>query len=254
MADPKPYKDKVILVTGAAQGIGEVISNYIAARGAIVSLADLQKDKLDEAAQRIRDKYPGTQVFTRAVNITDPKSVEEWVTATKAKFGRINGCVNNAGIIGKDASPITDLSFEEWSNVINVNLTGLFTCLKYQLRDIADDGSVVNMSSVAGLRGTGFYPAYSASKHAVVGLSKVAAFEHAHRGVRVNIVCPAIADTSMWHQLREQTGDVRVEDFPQLFKRYVTPDEVASMVGYLLGDESKFITRTTFPVDGGLTG
>ncbi|XDG04663.1 hypothetical protein ABKA04_004278 [Annulohypoxylon sp. FPYF3050] len=254
MADPKPLKDKVILVTGAAQGIGEVISGYVAARGAILSLADMQKNKLDEAAERIKASYPDVQILTWAVNITDPKNVEEWVTATMEKFGRINGCVNNAGIIGKDASPITDLNFEEWTNVINVNLTGLFACLKYQLRAISDDGSIVNMSSVAGLRGTGFYPAYAASKHGVVGLTKVAAAQHAHRGVRVNVVCPAIADTPMFRQLRDQTGDVRVEDFPQLFKRYVTPDEVASMVGYLLCDESKFLTRTAFPVDGGFCG
>ncbi|KAI0880638.1 3-alpha--hydroxysteroid dehydrogenase [Annulohypoxylon maeteangense] len=254
MADPKPLKDKVVLVTGAAQGLGEVISKYVAARGAILSLADLQKSKLDETAERIRASYPDVQILTWAVNITDPKSVEEWVAATKEKFGRINACVNNAGIIGKDPSPITDLSFEEWTSVIDVNLTGLFTCLKYQLRAISDDGSIVNMSSVAGLRGTGFYAAYAASKHGVVGLTKVAAAQHAHRGVRVNVVCPAIADTPMWQQLRDQTGDVRVEDFPQLFKRYVTPDEVASMVGYLLCDESKFVTRTAFPVDGGYCG
>ncbi|KAI1204275.1 3-alpha--hydroxysteroid dehydrogenase [Annulohypoxylon truncatum] len=254
MADPKPLKDKVVLVTGAAQGLGEVISKYVAARGAILSLADLQKDKLDEAAERIKALYPDVQILTWAVDITDPKSVEEWVAATKEKFGRVNGCVNNAGIIGKDAGPITDLSLEEWKSVIDVNLTGLFTCLKYQLRAIADDGSIVNMSSVAGLRGSPFYPAYAASKHGVVGLTKVAAAQSAHRGVRVNVVCPAISDTPMWHQLRDQTGDLRVEDFPQLFKRYVTPDEVASMVGYLLCDESKFLTRTAFPVDGGYCG
>lgn len=97
MADPKPLKDKVILVTGAAQGIGEVISGYVAARGAILSLADMQKNKLDEAAERIKVSYPDVQILTWAVNITDPKNVEEWVTATMEKFGRINGCVNNAG-------------------------------------------------------------------------------------------------------------------------------------------------------------
>ncbi|KAI0109348.1 3-alpha--hydroxysteroid dehydrogenase [Hypoxylon sp. NC0597] len=254
MADPKPLKGKVILVTGAAQGIGEVISNYVAVRGASLSLADIQKDKLDATAQRIRESYPDIQVLTFKVDVTNATNVEEWVTATKEKLGKIDGCVNNAGIIGKDASPITELSFEEWNNVISVNLTGLFTCLKYQLRAIADEGSIVNISSIAGLRGTAFYPAYAASKHGAVGLSKVAAAENAHRGIRVNAVCPAIADTPMWAQLREQSGPVSVTDFPQLFKRYVTPEEVASMVGYLLGDESKFITRTAIPVDGGFTG
>lgn len=97
MADAKPFVDKVILVTGAAQGIGEVISTYVAARGATLSLADVQKEKLDATAKRITEAYPGVQILTRAVDITDPKSVEDWVVASKEKFGKINGCVNNAG-------------------------------------------------------------------------------------------------------------------------------------------------------------
>ncbi|KAI4859556.1 3-alpha--hydroxysteroid dehydrogenase [Hypoxylon rubiginosum] len=255
MADPKPLKNKVILVTGAAQGLGEVISCYVAARGASLSLADIQKDKLDATAQRIAETYPEVQVQASAVDITDPKSVEQWIAATKEKFGPFHGCVNSAGIIGDDARPLTELSHEAWNNVINVNLTGLFNCLKYQLSAIADDGSVVNMSSVAGLRGAGFYPAYSASKHGVIGLTKVAASENAHRGIRVNAVCPAIADTPMWQQLNGQFGGVLdVKDFPQLFKRYVTAEEVAALVGYLLGDESKFMTRTALPLDAGFTG
>ncbi|KAI1389332.1 3-alpha--hydroxysteroid dehydrogenase [Hypoxylon trugodes] len=254
MADPKPLKNKTILVTGAAQGLGEVISEYIAARGANLSLADVQKTKLDAAAELIKELYPDIQVMTQAVDITNPESVENWVLATQDKLGEIHGCVNCAGIIGKDPRPITDLSFEEWNKVINVNLTGLFCCLKYQLRALADNGSIVNISSVAALRGSVFYPAYAASKQGIVGLSKVAAADHAHRGVRVNAVCPAIAETPMWDQLCEQSGNFRAEDFPQLFKRYMKPEEVASMVGYLLGDESKFITRTTIAVDGGFSG
>lgn len=99
MADPKPLQGKVVLVTGAAQGIGAAISDYIAARGATLSLADLQIDKLNASAQRISETYPDIQVSTWTVNVTDPKSVEEWVIASKEKFGRIDGCVNNAGTL-----------------------------------------------------------------------------------------------------------------------------------------------------------
>ncbi|KAI1655511.1 hypothetical protein F4813DRAFT_367250 [Daldinia decipiens] len=189
MADPKPLKGKVILVTGVAQGIGAAISDYIAARGATLSLADLQIDTLNASAQRISEAYPDIQVSTWTVNVTDPKSVEEWVIASKEKFGRIDGCVNNAGILG-DGDQITEMSYENWSRVIDVNLTGMFNCLKFQLRAIADGGSIVNMSSASGIRGTPILPAYAASKHGVIGLSRIAAAEHAHRKVRVNAGCP----------------------------------------------------------------
>ncbi|KAI0155382.1 3-alpha--hydroxysteroid dehydrogenase [Hypoxylon sp. FL1284] len=254
MADPKPLKNKVILVTGAAQGFGETIANYVAARGASVSLADVQKDKVEAAAQRIAETYPDVQVLARAVDVADAKTVEEWVAATKEKFGAFHGCVNSAGIIGSDPSPVTELSLEQWRRVIDVNLTGTFNCVQHELRAIADGGSVVNMSSVAGLRGVGFYPAYSASKHGVIGLTKVAAHQSADRGVRVNVVCPAIADTPMWQQLNGSFGGaLDVKDFPQLFKRFVLPEEVAALIGYLLGDESKFMTGTALPIDAGFS-
>ncbi|KAL7623528.1 hypothetical protein AAE478_007211 [Parahypoxylon ruwenzoriense] len=255
MADPKPLKDKVILVTGAAQGLGGAIARYIAARGAVLSLADVAADKLEAAAQSLAGSFPGVQILTRAVDVCDAKSVENWVAATKEKFGRIDGCVNNAGIIGADARPITELSEDAWALVINVNLTGMFHCLKYQLRAIEDGGSIVNMSSTAGLRGMGFYPAYVASKHGIVGLTKVAATQSASRGIRVNAVCPSVSNTPMWDEMREQIGgNVSVQDFDQLFQRFVTPEEVASFVAYLLGDESKFMTRTAYPIDGGFVG
>lgn len=113
MADPKPYKNKVFLITGAAQGLGETISKYVAARGASLSLADIQKEKLDATAQRIAEEYPDIQVLTRAVEITDPKAVEEWVAATKEKFGAFHGCVNCAG---KSAAPCYSCLYDEvWS-------------------------------------------------------------------------------------------------------------------------------------------
>ncbi|KAF3064251.1 Levodione reductase [Daldinia childiae] len=253
MADPKPLKGKVILVTGAAQGLGVAISDYIAARGATLSLADLQIDKLNSSAQRISEAYPDIQVSTWTVNVTDPKSVEEWVIASKEKFGRIDGCVNNAGILG-DGNQITEMSYENWSRVIDVNLTGMFNCLKFQLRAIVDGGSIVNMSSTSGIRGTPILPAYAASKHGVIGLSRIAAAEHAHRNVRVNAVCPGFVDGGMQDTLRKDKPEINFAEYSVLLKEYLPMTEVAAMVGYLLGNESKFITRAILPVDGGMSG
>ncbi|KAI1463910.1 NAD(P)-binding protein [Daldinia caldariorum] len=250
MADPKPLAGKIILVTGAAQGIGATISNYIAARGASLSLGDVQKDKLDAEAQRLSQAYPDIQVATWSLDVTDPKAVEGWVIGSKAKFGKIDGCVNNAGILG-DGSRITEMSFENWSNVMNVNLTGTFNCLKFQLRAIEDGGSVVNMSSCAGIHSVPVLAAYTASKHGVVGLTKVAAAEHAHRGVRVNAVCPGIVAGGLQKNLFREVPNLTMNDLSALFQELVPMNQVAAMVGYLLGDESKFITRAVLPVDGG---
>ncbi|KAI8964312.1 NAD(P)-binding protein [Daldinia sp. FL1419] len=253
MADPKPLKGKVILLTGAAQGIGATIADYIAARGAFLSLADFQIDKLNLEAQRLSMAYPDIQIVASFVNVSDPKSVEEWVTESKAKFGKIDGCVNNAGIIG-DLTSLTEMSYENFTRVIDVNLTGMFNCLKYQLRVIEEGGSVVNMSSNAGLHGIPILPAYSCSKFGVIGLTKVAAAQHAHRRVRVNAVCPGFVDGGMQNTLRNGPPGLNMDEWPVLFKEFLPMSEVAAMVSYLLGDESRFITRTSFPVDGGLSG
>ncbi|KAI1079738.1 3-alpha--hydroxysteroid dehydrogenase [Whalleya microplaca] len=252
MANPLPLKDRVILITGAAQGIGEATARYLAARGATLSLSDISGEKLQAAGQRIAELFPESQVMTTLVDICNPKSVEEWVARAKAEFGRIDGCVNSAGIVGKDPSPITELDFDQWNSTINVNLTGMFNCLKYELRAIGDGGSIVNIGSIAGQHGLNFYPAYTASKHGVIGLSKTAATESANRGIRVNVVCPAFTDTPMCAQVYGQSDEsIRVENLPQLFHRLVEPEEVAGLISYLLSDESRFITKSVYPISGG---
>ncbi|KAI0008082.1 3-alpha--hydroxysteroid dehydrogenase [Xylariaceae sp. FL0662B] len=252
MANPLPLKDKVILITGAAQGIGEVTSKYLAARGAVLSLSDISGEKLQAARQRITESFPVSKVMTTIVDICDPNMVEEWVTRTKAEFGRIDGCVNSAGIVGKDPSPIIELNFDQWNNTINVNLTGTFNCLKYELRAINDGGSIVNVASVAGQHGVDFYPAYTASKHGVIGLTKTAAVQNAKRGIRVNAVCPTFAKTPMFKQLQDQSnGMISVDKFPQLFQRLAEPEEIAGLLSYLLSDESRFITKAEYPISGG---
>ncbi|KAI1500296.1 hypothetical protein F5X99DRAFT_410144 [Biscogniauxia marginata] len=252
MASLTPLKNKIICITGAAQGIGLGIARYVAARGAHISLSDVADANLKATAKSISESVPNSRILTRKVDISDPTAVEKWVAATKEEFGKIDGCVNNAGIFGREPVPLTEMSFEDWTRTINVNLTGTFNCLKYQLRAIADGGSIVNMASVAGLHGTPIFTAYSASKHGIIGLTRCAAVQNAARQVRVNVVCPSFVDTPMLADSRQRTGGgLQIESIPQLFGRLATLDDVAGLVGYLLGDESRFVTDSVYRIDGG---
>ncbi|KAI1494172.1 hypothetical protein F5X96DRAFT_618486 [Biscogniauxia mediterranea] len=253
MASFLPLKNKVICITGAAQGIGQGIARYVAARGAHLSLADISDAKLKATARGLSEAAaPGSRVFARQLDVADPIAVEKWVADTKSEFGRIDGCVNNAGIFGSEPAPLTDTSFEDWSRTIAVNLTGTFNCLKHQLRAAEDGASIVNMSSAAGLHGAPIFAAYSASKHGIIGLTRCAALQSAARRIRVNAVCPSYVDTPMFADSVEATGGgLQIEGVNQMFPRLATPDDVAGLVGYLLGDESKFVTDSVYRVDGG---
>ncbi|KAI5920968.1 hypothetical protein F4810DRAFT_680443 [Camillea tinctor] len=252
MASLLPLKNKIICITGAAQGIGQGIARYAAARGAHLSLADISDAKLKATARSLSEAAsPGFRVFTRQLDIADPVAVEKWVTATKSEFGRIDGCVNNAGIFGTEPVSLSETSFEDWSRTIAVNLTGTFNCLKHQLRAVEDGASIVNMSSVAGLYGAPIFTAYSVSKHGIIGLTRCAAVQNAARRIRVNAVCPSFVDTPMLADSQEKSGGLQIDTIPQLFGRLATLDDVAGLVGYLLGDESKFVTNSIYQIDGG---
>ncbi|KAI0596154.1 hypothetical protein F4775DRAFT_565803 [Biscogniauxia sp. FL1348] len=252
MASLLPLKNKIICITGAAQGIGHGIARYVAARGAHLSLADISDGKLKAAARSLFEAAPGSRVFTRQLDVADPVAVEKWVTDTKSEFGRIDGCVNNAGIFGSEPVPLTDTSFEDWSRTIAVNLTGTFNCLKHELRAVEDGASIVNMSSAAGLHGAPIFAAYSASKHGIIGLTRCAALQSAARRIRVNAICPSFVDTPMFADSVEKTGGgLAIEGVNQLFRRMATPDDVAGLVGYLLGDESRLVTDSVYRIDGG---
>ncbi|KAI1631110.1 hypothetical protein F4809DRAFT_658500 [Biscogniauxia mediterranea] len=214
MASFLPLKNKIICITGAAQGIGQGIARYVAARGAHLSLADISDAKLKATARGLSEAAPG--------------------------------------IFGSEPVPLTDTSFEDWSRTIAVNLTGTFNCLKHQLRAVDDGASIVNMSSAAGLHGAPIFTAYSTSKHGIIGLTRCAALQSAARRIRVNAICPSYVDTPMFADSVEKTGGgLQIEGVNQLFPRLATPDDVAGLVGYLLGDESKFVTDSVYRVDGG---
>lgn len=185
---------KVIAVTGAASGIGLAFAQIAAARGAKLSLADVSKEGLDKVAAELRATATAgaDSVLAQVVDVRRMDQVQAWTDATVAQFGRLDGAANMAGVIPKDIGihTLADQDLEQWDFVMAVNTTGLMHCLKAQTGVIADNGSIVNAASIAGVTGRAKNAAYSASKHAVVGLTRSACKEFGYRGVRVNCICP----------------------------------------------------------------
>ncbi|KAJ0167255.1 Levodione reductase [Colletotrichum tanaceti] len=173
------FRDKVIAVTGAASGIGLATAHLLASRGARLSLADINEQGLRDVQSDIRTRHAEAEIVISAVDVTNYDQVEKWTASTVEHFGRLDGAANLAGVIPKSAGTkgLADQDLDEWEFVMGVNLTGVMHCLKAQLSVMRDDGSIVNASSIAGLQGRPNNGAYTASKHAILGLTRTAAKE-----------------------------------------------------------------------------
>uniref|UniRef100_A0A0D2YHV3 Ketoreductase domain-containing protein n=1 Tax=Fusarium oxysporum (strain Fo5176) TaxID=660025 RepID=A0A0D2YHV3_FUSOF len=246
MEDLKPFSGKVIIITGAARGIGLATARYLAARGATISLADVLEPELEKAQADISKDFPGTSVLHSVVDVRGKDAVESYIRNTKESFGRIDGCVNNAGISGT-AKAVVELTNEEWQQALDINLTGVFNCLRAEIPTMEDYGSIVNISSTLGLHGAATLAPYVTSKHGVLGLTKCAAKEVASRETS------GAVDTPMLREAIDKIKSMSLEpeNLPQLFKRYSKPEEIAALIAYLLGDESKFTTSSVYSIDGG---
>ncbi len=244
---------KVGFVTGSAGGIGRGIAVELAKEGAAVVVSDLAsaQEKGHETVQLI-EKIGGRASFV-AADVTKPDDVKGLVDATVAEHGRLDYAVNNAGVaIHKK---LTEVSSEEFAQIIDINLKGVFHGLKYEIPVMVDarGGAIVNVASVAGLTGVDLISPYTASKHGIVGLTKNAALEYGQAKVRVNAVAPNAIRTP----LMDESPQAFVEELiaPQSLKRVGEPEEVGFAVATLLCDRSGFTTGVTLPVDGGyLTG
>lgn len=245
---------KTAIVTGAASGIGRRTAERFAAEGANVVAADVDAERGRETVDRIRGT-DGTATFVET-DVTDPAAVESMVDHALDAYGSVEIAHNNAGVSGSKER-LVDQPEENWDRVIEVNLKGVWLCLKYELAVMAANGggSVVNTASIAGLTAAGTVP-YVASKHGVVGLTRVAATEYGREGVRVNAVCPGVVETPMTEAV---LGDgERPEEVERLLGRKPLgragqPEEVANAVVWLASDEASFVTGTAYPVDGGYT-
>lgn len=183
-------KEKVITITGAASGIGLATARLLAAKGAKLSLADVQEKPLQDLEAELL-QY-NSNIMTKVVDITNRASVEDWISSTVQTFGKLDGAANLAGVIGRQntVAGVADLDDDDWDFVFNVNTKGLMYCLRAQTPVMNDGGAIVNAASILGLIGMPKAMAYVASKHAVVGMTRSAAKELGARNIRVNCFCP----------------------------------------------------------------
>ena len=180
---------KVIAVTGAASGIGFATARLLASRGASISVADVRQEVLDAAVADFKKSDPNVKLYAKAVDVRKGREVGEWLDETMKHLGPLNGAVNLAGVISS-GTQIADTTDEEWDSIMDVNVKGVFNCIRAELQRMDKDASIVSTSSVAGLQGTGLAAAYSTSKHAVIGLTRSAAKEAGAKNIRVNCIAP----------------------------------------------------------------
>ena len=252
------FTGEIALVTGGGNGIGRATCAAFARHGAKVVVVDRDAAGSQATAGIIRQN--GGEVLALTADVTRSADVKAYVKAAIDNFGRIDCFFNNAGIEGKVAAT-AEYDEAMFDAVIGVNLKGVFLGLRHVLPEMIRQGSgaVVNTASVAGLVATPGMPAYVASKHAVIGLTKTAAGEVARKGIRVNAVCPGPVDTRMIHALEEQLAPGNAASVEERYKtaipsgRYTTPDEIANMVLFLCSDLASNITGGQFVVDGGRT-
>ncbi|WP_353635494.1 glucose 1-dehydrogenase (plasmid) [Halobacterium sp. NMX12-1] len=244
------HNGKTAIVTGASSGIGRATAKRLAADGANVVVADIDENGGQETVQQIESKG-GEAIFVE-VDVTDEWDVEAMVETARETYGGLDIAHNNAGIEGTN-DPLTEQSLEEWQQVLDINLTGVWLAMKHELPVLTegDGGAIVNTSSIAGLAADGSAP-YTASKHGVVGLTKAAAVRYADEGVRVNAVCPGVVRTPMVERSLEEHPDaVEAMTDDQPLGRMAEPEEIAETVAWLASDESSFVNGHALPVEGG---
>lgn len=248
------YENKVVLITGAAGGIGLASAKKFAEEGAKLALVDLSAEAVETAAKEIKD----TEIITFGANVTEESEVEKFVQATKEYYGQIDVFLNNAGVNGK-TEELVDITKENIESVFAVNVFGVFYGLKHVLAVMKEQksGSVINMGSIGSWIGSPSMSPYVASKHAVVGITKSAALEAAEYGVRVNAISPHAVETEMMRRIEANRNPEEAAASKQAvidgipLSRYAQPEEIADLVIFIGSDKASFITGTYQRIDGG---
>jgi NAD(P)-dependent dehydrogenase (short-subunit alcohol dehydrogenase family) len=252
------FENKVAIVTGAAGGIGRAVAVRLARDGAKVLASDLKDAPIDETAAAV--EAAGGEVATAAHDVTRWDDWQRVISEATSRFGGVDFLVNNAGIEGQVAS-IEDGSPEVFDQVMAVNVKGVFLGIKAAIPEMRKrgGGSIVNLASVAGLIGEAVIAPYVASKHAVLGLTKSAAVGYGPEGIRINAVCPSPIETRMMRALETGVAPGNETDVKEAFeqriplRRYGTPDEVAAVIAFLCSDDARFVSGSSYTVDGGMT-
>ncbi|MFD6532110.1 glucose 1-dehydrogenase [Streptomyces sp. NPDC060184] len=247
------FSGKVALVTGAGAGMGLATAEAFAAAGAAVVLADTNEDAIAQAADSLTAQ--GHRALPVVCNVAAEDEVADLVKQTVAAFGRLDAAYNNAGVQTPNVET-ADADGAEFDRVQAINLRGVWNCMKYELRQMREQGSgtIVNCASIGGLIGIAGLAAYHASKHGVLGMTKSAALEYAARGIRINAVCPGIIATPMVQRMTA-TDPVAMDALlaQQPIGRLGRPEEIAEAVLWLSGDKSSFVIGHALAVDGGYT-
>ena len=244
---------KVLAITGAAAGIGRATALSAASHGATgIVISDREETGLSQTGAAI--EALGCPVLVQVASTTDTSMPDELVAMTVARFGRLDGAVNNAGVRG-ELSPIDECSDDNFDAVIDVNLRAVFRGMRAQLRQMyaQGQGSIVNIASVAGLTGGRAGTAYTASKHALVGLTRSIAFTHLDDGIRCNAICPGGITTDIGSRdvQRDDFGAERYRLTHSSTPRHGDPDEIAKVASFLASDLASFVNGVVMPVDGG---
>jgi NAD(P)-dependent dehydrogenase (short-subunit alcohol dehydrogenase family) len=254
----KKLENKIIVITGAAMGLGLATAMEAAEQGAHLSLIDYNEKALEEAKQAILKEHPNTKVLTVIADVSKEAEVKKYVDETINSFGRIDGFYNNAGIEGKQAL-MTEYDIEMFKKVIDINLMGVFYGMRYiiPLMQKQEYGRIVNVASVGGIRGVLNQTPYVASKHAVSGMTKNAALEYGRYGIITNAIAPGAILTPMvaeaFRQVNPDDPKAAETEYAKAnpTKRLGLPEEVAKVVVFLLSEDASYVNGQTIAIDGG---
>ena len=248
------FENQVALVTGAASGLGLATAKAFAEAGASVVLADWNEQAVRAAADELAGK--GYKTLGIRCDVADDAQVEAMVDQTVATFGRLDVAYNNAGVQNVLAET-ADSPRDDYDRVMAINLRGVWSCMKFELRQMRQQGSgaIVNCSSLGGLVGGAERGTYHAAKHGVLGLTKSAALEYAGRGIRINAICPGLIETPMAESMRAGGQTEALEGMLKLVPigRYGRPEEIADAVLWLCSDRASVVVGQSISVDGGFT-